>query len=86
MRKLVALALVVVAMAATPSFAQTDLGTVSLINGDVDGDNEVTSTDLSRVLKNLGQATADGDLNGDGSVAEEDLSIVLKNLDLVGDE
>ncbi|MFN0136555.1 MAG: dockerin type I domain-containing protein [Phycisphaerae bacterium] len=51
--------------------------------GDVDGDNDVDLTDLSRLLSNFGVASGAtrgmGDLNGDGDVDLSDLSMLLAN-------
>jgi hypothetical protein len=41
--------------AITVSSGSTSTCDVSLVNGDADGDNHITSTDLSILLKNLGQ-------------------------------
>jgi hypothetical protein len=86
MRNLLVTAAILLVFAASTCVAQTDLGTITLINGDADGDNAITTTDLSIVLNNLGQTVAQGDLNGDGQVASDDLSILLNNMDLLGDE
>jgi probable HAF family extracellular repeat protein len=62
-----------------------DIGTVSVINGDCDGDNEVTSTDLSIILGALnGNYNSQADLNGDNLITGTDLSIGLTSMDLVG--
>lgn len=84
MKKLFAFAVALLALT-TVAMAQTDLGTITLINGDVDGDNAITTADLSVVLANMGQTTTTGDLDGNGTVASADVNIVLKNLDLLGD-
>jgi len=59
----------------------------SLVNGDCDEDNEVTSSDLSIVLAAM-DSTVDpqADLNGNGAVTAADLAIVLGNMDLMGNE
>jgi hypothetical protein len=63
----------------------------SLVNGDCDGDNEVTSFDLSIVLAAMDAASSDpnwnplADLNGDTVITTADLSIVLTSMDLLGD-
>ena len=62
-----------------------ELGAVSLANGDIDGDNMVTSYDLGIVLLNLDSKNCSGDLDGDFEVTTTDLSILLKNLYLGGD-
>jgi len=57
----------------------------SLVNGDCDEDNEVTSSDLSVILAAL-DSTFDpqADLNGDDTVTVADLAIVLSNMDQKG--
>lgn len=63
----------------------------SLVNGDVDGDNEVGSSDLSAVssafLASVGDPNynANADLDGDGEVGSNDLSILSNNYLLSGD-
>ncbi len=55
---------------------------VGLLHGDVNGNYQVDSADLSVVLGNFGSTSAtraQGDLNGDGSVDSADLSLVLGN-------
>jgi hypothetical protein len=47
--------------------------------GDADGNLEVGLGDLSLVLNNFGQSTAEGDVSGNGIVDLQDLSIVLAN-------
>lgn len=85
MRKLFILAAVLLALNSSTVVAQTDLGTIMLVNGDVDGDNAVTTSDLSILLKNMDQTATSGDLDGDGKVTNADLGIVLKNIDMQGD-
>ena len=51
-----------------------------MLPGDVDGDNWVSETDLSKILENWGKCglvREDGDLNGDGIVEGNDYSEVL---------
>lgn len=63
----------------------------SLLNGDVDGDNEVGSSDLSEVSSAFLSADGDpnfsaaADLDGDGEVGSSDLSILSTNFLLAGD-
>lgn len=65
--------------------ANPALGTISVpTNGDCDGDNEISSSDLSIVLSNMDSSGGPADLNGDGTVTTADLSIVLTKMDLVG--
>jgi len=63
---------------------------VTLINGDVDGDNSVTVFDYDRLStafdSALGQAgyDRDADLDGDGTVTVFDYDTLSRNFDLVG--
>lgn len=63
----------------------------SLINGDVDGDNEVGGGDLSQLaasfLLSVGEEgfNPNADLNGDGEVGSSDLSILAANFLTSGD-
>ena len=55
-------------------------GLISLKGGDINGDGQVTSTDLSTLLSvYLNTTTATSDINGDGQVTSTDLSILLSN-------
>jgi hypothetical protein len=62
-----------------------------LVNGDVDGDNRVTATDLSLATRALGSTpgaanwNARADLNGDGRVDASDRDLVSANLRRAGD-
>ncbi|MFA5863190.1 MAG: dockerin type I domain-containing protein [Phycisphaerae bacterium] len=64
----------------------------SLINGDCNGDNDVTPTDLSFILATMDTGTGGlgwdekADLDGDGEITSTDLSIVLANMDIAGDQ
>ena len=62
----------------------TDVGIVSLINGDINGDNGIDESDLAIMSNDWYQATADAinansDINGDGGVDESDLAIMSKS-------
>jgi hypothetical protein len=59
----------------------------SLINGDVNRDNQIDDADLLEVLFAFGQTGANlpADCNGDGTVDDADLLIVLFNFGAVGD-
>jgi hypothetical protein len=59
----------------------------SLINGDVNRDNQIDDADLLQVLFAFGQTGANlpADCNGDGAVDDADLLIVLFNFGAVGD-
>jgi hypothetical protein len=68
-----------------------DLGAISLLNGDVNGDNRITLVDYT-LLKNAfgsapGQTTWNplADLNGDGHVTLLDYSILQRNFQKQGD-
>ncbi|MFA5865662.1 MAG: dockerin type I repeat-containing protein [Phycisphaerae bacterium] len=69
-----------------------DIGVISLINGDCDGDNEITSTDLSIILTAMDAVPDDpnwdsaADLNGDNTITSTDLSILSASMDMLGDE
>jgi subtilisin-like proprotein convertase family protein len=68
--------------------ASTQLGTVILINGDVDQDGEVGPGDFELVVSNFGNSPAtqaDGDMDGDGEVGPGDFEIVVANFGLSGD-
>ena len=55
-------------------------GLISLKGGDINGDGQVTSTDLSTLLSlYLNTTTATSDINGDGQVTSTDLSVLLSN-------
>ena len=64
----------------------------SLINGDCDGDNEVTLVDFGQLAvsfgKSLGDAgfNANADLDGDAEVTLVDLGILNTSFGLAGDE
>lgn len=53
------------------------------LSGDLDGDGDVDSTDLSILLANFGKTSGatpeEGDIDGDGDVDSTDLSILLTN-------
>lgn len=59
---------------------------VSLFNGDVDGDNEVTIGDYAILSSNFGTSGPDGDLNGDGEVDIGDYAILSVNFNMLGDD
>jgi subtilisin-like proprotein convertase family protein len=68
--------------------ASTQLGTVILINGDVDQDGEVGPGDFELIVSNFGNSPAtqaEGDLDGDGEVGPGDFEIVVANFGLSGD-
>jgi hypothetical protein len=60
--------------------------TVSFLlpNGDADGSNSVSLTDLGMVLGNFAQPGPDGDLDWSGTVTLTDLGVVLNNFGLHG--
>lgn len=58
---------------------------LSLVNGDVDDDGEVGSTDFDTVVANFGNSPAtasQGDVDGDGEVGSSDFDIVVANFAL----
>lgn len=63
-----------------------------LINGDIDGDNEVTLFDFSRLVEAFGSIAGDGnwnpraDLDGDKEVTLFDFSILVRNFGATGDD
>lgn len=65
---------------------------VTLLNGDVDGDNEVSLQDFSALVAAFGSGPGspswnlDADLDGDEDVTLNDFSILLRNFGAVGDE
>ncbi len=57
---------------------------VSLINGDVNGDNQIGASDLFAIRSDWGKTTdkssfPNADLNGDGQIGASDLFIVRMN-------
>lgn len=59
---------------------------LSLMNGDIDGDNEVTVGDFAILSVNFGGEGPDGDLNQDGSVDIGDYAILSGNFGALGDD
>lgn len=65
---------------------------VSLINGDIDGDNEVTLFDFSELVVAFGSAPGDSNWNpnadpdGDEDVSLFDFGILVRNFGETGDE
>lgn len=65
---------------------------VSLLNGDVDGDNEVSLSDFAQMVSAFGttpggsQWNPDADLDGDEEVTLSDLSILIKQFGRQGEE
>ncbi|MBN8691029.1 MAG: hypothetical protein J0L72_09630 [Armatimonadetes bacterium] len=57
----------------------------SLINGDVDEDNEVGSNDFDAVVAAFGSSNSNTDLDGDGEVGSSDFDLVTANFGLNGD-
>ncbi len=58
---------------------------LTLIPGDVNGDNVIDDADLLQVLFNFGSSSASVDLNGDGVVDDADLLLVLFNFGTQGE-
>jgi len=67
------------------------LGTMALINGDVNGDNRVDNADQTALTAAFRSTSAkanwnpNADLNGDGQVSASDQAILSKNFGKVGD-
>ncbi|MEJ5253227.1 MAG: hypothetical protein HPY54_03015 [Chthonomonadetes bacterium] len=63
-----------------------------LINGDIDGDNEVTLFDFGRLVTAFGSMPGDAnwdanaDLDGDGEVSLFDFGVLVQNFGAIGDE
>lgn len=66
-------------------------GNATLVNGDADRDQRITTTDFTLVNRAFGTSTGNpnfeprGDLNGDGTINAADVAIVQKNQRLRGD-
>ncbi|GIV06989.1 MAG: hypothetical protein KatS3mg017_0191 [Fimbriimonadales bacterium] len=58
---------------------------LTLIPGDVNGDNVIDDADLLQILFNFGANSPANDLNGDGVVDDADLLLVLFNFGTVGE-
>lgn len=63
-----------------------DLGTITLPNGDTNGDLVVDDADLLNVLLAFGGTDPAADLNGDNTVDDADLLIVLLNFGVQGED
>jgi len=65
---------------------------VSLINGDIDGDNEVTLFDFGALVAAFGSVPGDSnwnpdaDLDGDEEVTLFDFGVLVRNFGAIGDE
>jgi hypothetical protein len=65
---------------------------VSLTNGDIDGDNEVTLFDFGELVAAFGSMPGDSnwnpdaDLDGDAEVTLFDFGILVQNFGAIGDE
>ncbi|GBC97332.1 hypothetical protein HRbin16_03154 [bacterium HR16] len=65
---------------------------VSLTNGDIDGDNEVTLFDFGQLVAAFGSMpgdpnwNADADLDGDTEVTLFDFGVLVRNFGAIGDE
>ena len=79
-------------VAFTQGASTVDLGTVSLVNGDIDGDNAVTVFDYDALSAAFDSAPGDAnwnpaaDLDGDLAVTVFDYDILSQNFDRQGDE
>lgn len=61
-----------------------NLGTITLLNGDVNGDNRITILDIAAIAQNYGSDNAASDLNSDNLVDIFDLSLAAKNYEQQG--
>jgi hypothetical protein len=65
---------------------------VTLLNGDIDGDNEVTLFDFGRLVAAFGSLPGDSnwnpdaDLDGDAEVTLFDFGVLVKNFGAIGDD
>jgi hypothetical protein len=65
---------------------------LELVNGDIDGDNEVTLFDFGRLVAAFGSARGDAnwdenaDLDGDEEITLFDFGILVRNFGEVGDD
>jgi len=68
-----------------------NLGTITLVSGDVNGDNEVGAGDFDTIIEKYGLNAADAqysayaDLDEDSEIGASDLDIVVRNFGLMGD-
>jgi hypothetical protein len=60
------------------------LAPVTLLGGDVNGDNLIDIRDLSYVAYHLGGPDAQADINGDGKVDILDLTMIAGNFGIKG--
>ena len=68
----------------TVSGAAVNIGSVTLLAGDLNGDGKADATDLSVLLANFGKAGGEitnqaADINGDGKADATDMSVLLAN-------
>ena len=61
-----------------------DVGQVTLLGGDVNGDNRIDGRDLSYVAWHFDEDDPQADVNGDGEIDILDLSLVAGNFGQVG--
>jgi hypothetical protein len=80
--RLVTLCVVMLLCGTIGGYALLRNSSAANIQGDLDGNDKVTITDLSILLKNFGQIASSailGDINGDGKIDIRDLSTLLSN-------
>ncbi|MBX7134249.1 MAG: hypothetical protein K1X67_16370 [Fimbriimonadaceae bacterium] len=65
--------------------ATSQVGTLHLVNGDIDEDNEVGIGDYALLSANYGAAFAPADLDGDGEVGIGDYAVLSANYGEIGD-
>ncbi len=74
------------------SFGSVQGVDIQLVNGDIDGDNEVTLLDFGQMVAAFGAVPGDenwntnADLDGDGEVTLFDLGVLVRNFGEIGDE
>lgn len=65
---------------------------LNLVNGDIDGDNEVTLFDFGQLVSAFGSIPGDpnwnpnADLDGDGEMSLFDFGVLVQNFGEIGDE
>lgn len=73
------------------NFLTSAVVNITLVNGDIDNDNEIGSGDLSILMAYYGTQMggpnfrAEADLNKDGQVGQADLTIISRNFGMSGD-
>ena len=68
----------------TPNGTDVDLGTITLLAGDVDGNDLINARDINGFRKEFGKSgeaigNMAADMNGDGNVNARDINVLRKN-------